>query len=113
MEAGVRADFGGEALGPPGGAVDFDERPQRLTAVLTAGTAAAVVEQGVGDDGLTSTEGAVDFGVPVQRLAYVPMPAGVLDERQPGLRHRQGVLTRIFDIGQGGSTPYVLCISTE
>lgn len=84
MEAGVGGEFCGEAFGPHGGAVDFDERPHHR--------AAAVVQHGVGDDGLTVTDRVVNLGYPVQRQTRLAAAPGVLEERERGLGHREGVI---------------------
>lgn len=84
VEAGVGGEFGGQAFGGHGGAVDFDECPEHRVA-------GPVVQQGVGDDGLAVVYGVVDFGQPVERQICLTAAPGVLEEGECGLGHRQGV----------------------
>lgn len=90
MQARIRPDFRREAFGAHGGTVDFHERPQHRPSLAVL-AAALVVEQGVGDDGLTGPEGVVDLGNPVQGVAGVTQAACVLQEGKPDLGDGQRV----------------------
>ncbi len=57
VEAGVGGQFGTEALGPHGGAVDLDEGPQHRPA-LAADRVAPVVQEGVGAGGCSASDDA-------------------------------------------------------
>jgi hypothetical protein len=72
-----------------GGPIDLHERPKHRPFAALA--AAPVEQQSIRDDGLTTPDGVIHLGDPVQRLALLPATPSVPEEGESGLGHRERV----------------------